>query len=520
MSQRGGSVARLPFEEVVKDVESYAVLTLTADGLITSWNDGCARLFLRSHEEAVGHPFETLVQQWGSDCIALSSLLARAEKAGRSEGEQWCRRSDGAVCKLHVVVETVDEGGFLVVVADTTLGPATHAPWDNEGELAVLDSIHRVTRELVREVTTASGGEHTESTLCDLLVELPFYTEAWVGEWDETQGALVPRTGSVDERNYHLVATVNPASLGLTTGTTFVAHPASEDEFGEESTRESVVESTVVVPMADGETVTEALVVHARRRDPVGEHERMALAALAETVAFVKHARWHDPRPRDQTSVEFEFVSERPSTPFGVVAAQCECDCWVDDIVSTTDGTAVQFFSVRGESPSRVARLLDGMPDVEAYRFVDRGVVLRVMGRIGRADFLTKLVDAGGAVQSASADSGLSQVVVRTTASNAARIAGLVQRDYPEWEMTRKWTVARTAGAPTYATASLENRLTEKQLTALRMAYLMGYYDHPRKATAEEVAAALGISGSTLHQHLQVAVRKLLETSLRQTGVQ
>lgn len=38
----------------------------------------------------------------------------------------------------------------------------------------------------------------------------------------------------------------------------------------------------------------------------------------------------------------------------------------------------------------------------------------------------------------------------------------------------------------------------------------VGYYAWPRKATAEEVAAELGIASSTLHQHLRAAEGKLV----------
>jgi predicted DNA binding protein len=57
-------------------------------------------------------------------------------------------------------------------------------------------------------------------------------------------------------------------------------------------------------------------------------------------------------------------------------------------------------------------------------------------------------------------------------------------------------------------------RLTEKQLSALRAAFLAGYYDYPRGTTAEALADSLDIAPSTFHQHLQAAQRKLLATVL------
>jgi len=43
------------------------------------------------------------------------------------------------------------------------------------------------------------------------------------------------------------------------------------------------------------------------------------------------------------------------------------------------------------------------------------------------------------------------------------------------------------------------------------MAFHAGYFDWPRSADAETVAAEIGIAQSTLSQHLRTAERKLLE---------
>ncbi|MXR22074.1 helix-turn-helix domain-containing protein [Halobacterium bonnevillei] len=42
----------------------------------------------------------------------------------------------------------------------------------------------------------------------------------------------------------------------------------------------------------------------------------------------------------------------------------------------------------------------------------------------------------------------------------------------------------------------------------------MGYFDHPRGANGASVAAELGISPATFHEHLAAAQRKLLDSAL------
>jgi hypothetical protein len=57
----------------------------------------------------------------------------------------------------------------------------------------------------------------------------------------------------------------------------------------------------------------------------------------------------------------------------------------------------------------------------------------------------------------------------------------------------------------------LVTKLSDKQLEVLETAYSMGYFDVPRRATTDDVAAELDIAPSTLSERLRVAQRNLLE---------
>ncbi|MFC4543904.1 helix-turn-helix domain-containing protein [Halosolutus amylolyticus] len=56
--------------------------------------------------------------------------------------------------------------------------------------------------------------------------------------------------------------------------------------------------------------------------------------------------------------------------------------------------------------------------------------------------------------------------------------------------------------------------LTNRQLEVLETAHEMGYFDHPKRANAGEVASELGITGTTFTEHLSAAQRKLLDAIL------
>jgi len=59
-------------------------------------------------------------------------------------------------------------------------------------------------------------------------------------------------------------------------------------------------------------------------------------------------------------------------------------------------------------------------------------------------------------------------------------------------------------------------RLSERQREAFQLARRRGYYDWPKAATPEELAAQLDITTSTVHEHLHKAEAKLLHDPLHE----
>lgn len=57
----------------------------------------------------------------------------------------------------------------------------------------------------------------------------------------------------------------------------------------------------------------------------------------------------------------------------------------------------------------------------------------------------------------------------------------------------------------------LQNELSPQQLTVLRAAHSMGYFDAPRRASADDIAAELDIAQSTLSERLRLAEKQLFD---------
>ena len=76
--------------------------------------------------------------------------------------------------------------------------------------------------------------------------------------------------------------------------------------------------------------------------------------------------------------------------------------------------------------------------------------------------------------------------------------------------------VAALAGELEYLALSGElplSRLSPRQREVFQLARQSGYYAHPKAATASDLADELGVTTSTVHEHLHKAEQKLLDLS-------
>lgn len=61
---------------------------------------------------------------------------------------------------------------------------------------------------------------------------------------------------------------------------------------------------------------------------------------------------------------------------------------------------------------------------------------------------------------------------------------------------------------------TLLSKLSKRQREVLLLAYKSGYFDNPRKVTLRDLADMLGLSVSTVKEHLRKAQRKILEEAI------
>jgi DNA-binding MarR family transcriptional regulator len=170
----------------------------------------------------------------------------------------------------------------------------------------------------------------------------------------------------------------------------------------------------------------------------------------------------------------------------------------------------LQYVTIEGAVPERVLELAaesSAVADCRSVSTHDEGGVFEVATRESPVN---SIVSVGGTVGEYSVEGGVGRMVVEVAPETDVRATvDAFERAHPGSELLSKHTVERSVDDASVR-RSVGERLTDKQRAALRAAYFAGYYEWPRRSTAEEIAASMGVSSPTLHNHLRKAQQKLL----------
>lgn len=215
------------------------------------------------------------------------------------------------------------------------------------------------------------------------------------------------------------------------------------------------------------------------------------------------------------TVVEFEL--DDSDYPFVALSAEEGCRVSLERMLPRGEGTYAEFFNVVGADPDRVlahARASDPVEPTLVERTEDGGLFefmvedfcpARELARHGAIPREVEGVDGDGRI--------LVEIPVGTSVAEV--VEGFLE-DHPSARMTAKRTTDRMT--PLFTQEELQRamseRLTERQREVLTTAFELGYYEPSGGANGADVGEALGISASTVSQHLKAAERALVSILL------
>ncbi|ELY93949.1 PAS/PAC sensor protein [Natrialba hulunbeirensis JCM 10989] len=339
-------------------------------------------------------------------------------------------------------------------------------------------------------------------------------------------------------------------------------------------------QSVISVPLSYDEFSYGVLTVYADRPDAFDDVTRAVLTELGETIASAIAAvdRKRALLSNANTRLEFDVADE--SFVFTRLATRADCTLSFDGGVRQHEDGATVFASVEGAPAADVvsaATELVAVTDAQvvsdhqrggrgstsggasantntntntnanatgegggtiklelarpfpALTLADHGAILRSVR--ATPDSTRVVVDvpadvgggagAGGAGGTAgTGDEGGSDTTAGTTIGGGADTGAstdIVTTAFPDIELRSKRRVDRTT--PRDLRAELLDRLTDRQLEVVQLAYYSGYFESPRERSGEDIASMLSISPAAFYRHHRTVQRKLFSVIFDELGV-
>ncbi|WP_436923213.1 bacterio-opsin activator domain-containing protein [Halosimplex amylolyticum] len=442
-----------------------------------------------------------------------------------------------------VGVEAVQRGAqdYLVkdeVTSDLLVRSIHHAIERNRQErerarrleqLEALNNLNRVSQDITHAVITTDTRDDLERTVCERLVASDAYRFAWIGEVDRSTDEVTPRVSAGVEAGYLDEITVSldgesgpegPGAKAVRTQSVQVVQNVRTDpafERWRDRASERDYGSAAAVPIAHEDLFYGVLAVYAESPNAFSEPEVEVLGRLGDVIGHAITAVERRDALVSDAALEIEFAVTGVAEELTALTADGQAVVDVETVVRSDRGV-VAYGRADGVSGDAFREAVERTEVVDEFRFLSSDG--DELGFELVTDIATSLVTAvathGGQVSSATiADGELRFVVGFPRGRDKRQLVELVEEHCPGAVPRAQRTVQRDDDAVDTAASVIEDRLTEKQRSAVETAVFAGFFDWPRTSTGEEVADRLGVSPATFTQHLRAAERKLFEALFR-----
>ena len=400
---------------------------------------------------------------------------------------------------------------------------AVEARRESERLEHLVDRTEGILQDVTSVLVRAETREEIESRVCDRLVDAGPYVAAWIGDSTIASGVIVPRVhaGAASEPLSSLAVDADspggpdpddPTARAAATRRVQIVHARNDDELhpGSSGLPESL-RAMAAIPIAHRETLYGVLNVYTDEARVLDESEEAVLSLLGRAVGAAVSAFESRRVLLGTDVVELEIGIEDPS--IGLLALVDGTDCRVvyQGSVLREDGSVVVFATL-APGDEGVEPAVDGIADIDRIdRITDHDGTGLYELHCPSGTLVTRIADAGGRIRRLEADGTSLEVVLEVADRPTARsLFASLRESYREVELLGSHERERPPSTREGFLDTLTGRLTERQETALKTAYLAGFFEWPHAVSGDDLAAAMGVSRSTFHQHLRAAERKLV----------
>ncbi|SEK88764.1 bacterio-opsin activator domain-containing protein [Haloferax larsenii] len=381
----------------------------------------------------------------------------------------------------------------------------------------LVDHIEGLLEDVTSALVRAETRAELETTVCEKIAASPSFEGAWIGDVDLSPKEIVPNewagaeSATLSELRIDRDDDTDPTALAATTGE--VRSQTASD--GSLHAGVSLPFTNVIaVPLVHRDTMYGVLSVYATAA--VDEYVQAVFGTLGRAVGAAIDAFESRRTLMSNEVLELELEITDSTQPLATLATSWGCRLEYEGSVPHDDGTVSLFVSTTpptaGEDIDTEETSEFGAEGIVRVSQLPRGDDAGLYEIVLASDSLLHLVaDASGRISDLEVDTDGTRltVVVPDRALGRSLLDDLktVARGV-ELRAVRDRAVPPQTQREFAASVGAE--LTDRQRTALQLAYLGGFFEWPHGVKGDELAEAMGVSRPTYHQHLRAAERKLV----------
>lgn len=390
-------------------------------------------------------------------------------------------------------------------------------------QLERAESINTRIRDVARAVVQSTTRGEVERAVCAELVEDDAFALAWIGAIDPVDDRLDVRAWAGDAQEY-----LDRVPLSLDDGN---AEPAVRTALSKEPTvvrntatnvtkepwRSEAVRrdfrSVASVPLVYQHSLQGVLTIYATTQSAFSGVLQSVLTELGDLLAHAITAieRKQTLLTNQATELDFEILDR--DCLFLRFTQETACALDVEGIVPQSDDSWLVFVRVQNGAAEQLLDAAEAAAAIASARLIDPADESLVQLRFVEPFIASVLADQGIAVRDISADDDVCRVTVAVPPTfDIRRAVDVVSATYPDSELVAKREHTPSADVTKSPTRRALEKLTPRQREVLEVAYHRGYFDSPKKASGEDLAAEFGFSPSAFHRHIRAAERKLFDT--------
>jgi PAS domain S-box-containing protein len=271
--------------------------------------------------------------------------------------------------------------------------------------------------------------------------------------------------------------------------------------------------TSAAIPISYRESLYGVLCVYTELETDIDERELAVLDALCNATATAINALESKRVLTAENVVKLDFEIADEAMFFAAISSRGACSLEHAGSIHAPDGSLCAFVTVTGAEPDRVREIARTCPEIDGSSLItEREDACLFEFTLADPTLPSVLADHGARIREITAEEGVCRLCIELPPDRDARsVAAVLEDRYGVAELVAYHERERPVRTESDFLAAVEDRLTDRQLTALRTAHMSGFFEWPRPVAGEELAASMDISRSTFHQHLRAAERKLAE---------